>query len=191
MKGTNIVIKDGLKQELKQFAKEVCIGAASYARDTLTDVAYEAFERFYCDYTPVPGGVNTSYRWKFAMPSGIPKEYRRTYNILKYGIEKYDNKHGKIIRGGVILNPNNLLDNYDDTSPEDVFTSIYEFGWHGPMESQVPNMVPTPENLIEQSYDNLCNSVLHTVVRNIIPNVLTDGNYEYLHRKVYRIKKYR
>ena len=190
MKGVNVIIKDGLKNELKDFAKQVCVRAADYARDTLTDIAYEAFERFYCDYTPVPGGINTSYQWKFATPSGVPKEYRRTYNILKYGIEKYDNKHGKIVRGGVILNSNNLLDNYNE-SPEDVFTSIYKFGWHGPMGSRVSNMVPTPEELIEQSYDNLCNSVLSTVVRNEIPNVLTDGNYEYLHRKVYHIGKYR
>ena len=187
MKGTNVIITDGLKENLKDFAKEVCIRAATYARDTLTDVAYEAFERFYCNYTPVMKPVNTLYEWKFETPEGVPKKYRRTYNILKYGIRSFDNLRGKVIRGGVELDPSRLKDNYDNATPTEVFESIYEFGWHGPIWSRIPPMDPTPEQLINQSYDNLCNYVIATVVRSEIPNILQNGNYEYLHRKTYKV----
>ena len=196
MRGVNVIITDGLKNELKNLAEQVCIGAANYAREALTDIAYEAFERFYADYTPRPGGITTSYDWKFVIPRGVPKVYHRTYNILKYGIQSYENKHGKIIRGGVELDPNNLKDNYDQASPTEVFESIYEFGWHGPEESKVPPMVPTPEEFIYNSYDNMCNYVIATVVRSEIPSIIKSGNYEYLRshgisRKVSKIKEVR
>ena len=158
MKGINIIVKDELKQELKQFAKEVCVGAASYTRDALTDAAYEAFERFYCDYTPIPGGVYTSYHFKFAVPQGVPMFYDRTYNVLENGIDKYyENKHGKIIQGGVEINPEWLKDyyNFDTTF---VFQSIYEEGAHG-FGGGIKPMNPTPEELLERNFRSLYNNI--------------------------------
>ena len=182
MKSVNVIIKEELKKELKDLAKQVCIGAAEYSRDILTDAAYEAFERFYCDYTPVPWGLSTTYQFKFAVPQGVPKKYIRTYNVLKYGIEGYDNKSGKVIRGGVVIDPSKLKDNYDDT-PQNVFESIYELGWHGPMGSGVPNMNPTPEELIYKSYNNLCNYGIGLVTNYLVGKTIHSQGYQYLHNR--------
>ena len=167
-KNVTVTIKDELKQELKKFAQQVGVGAASYARDALTDAAYDAFERFYCDYTPIPGGPRTSYKFKFHRPQGNPKVYERTYNVLQNGISKfYENKHGKIIRGGVELSPEDMEEVYEISATQ-VFENIYEHGYHGlaPTRSAIVNgrltvtyedymMRPTPQELIQQAYDNL------------------------------------
>lgn len=178
MKKVNVIIKDELKRELKKFAEQVCIGAATYSRDKLTDIAIESFERFYCDYAPVPGGLYTSYQFQFYRPSGNPKEYDRTYNILRNGIKKYyENKHGKIIRGGVELDIDSLEDNYN-YSPAFVFQTIYEEGRHGPVLG-IPNMNPTPKELIENGYDNLCDNI--DVALDIGVTRAKKETYSYLH----------
>lgn len=178
MKSVNVIIKDELKKELKDFAKQVCVGAASYVRDELTNRAYEVFERFYCDYAPAPYGLGTDYDWKFARPAGTPKYYDRTYNVLRNGIEKfYEDKHGKIIRGGVEINPEWLEDNYD-ISPQFVFESIYEHGWHGPMGSGIPSMSPTPKQLLDRSYLSVYNNV--DVAVGLGVNRAKKGSYSFL-----------
>lgn len=161
MKGVNVIIKKELKKELKDLSKQVVIGAANFTRDALTDAAYEAFERFYCDYAPAPYGLGTNYKWKFYTPSGTPFYYDRTYNILRNGIHKFEEK-GTVKRGGVEINPAWLEDNYRDASADFVFSTIYESGWHGP--GNISPMVPTPEQIIMQKYNVLYNSVVDLVV---------------------------
>lgn len=172
MRGVNVIIKDELKQELKQFSQQVCVGAASYVRDELTNAAYDAFERFYCDYTPIPGGPRTSYKFKFHVPTGNPVVYERTYNVLQNGINKfYENKHGKIIRGGVELSPSDMKEVYDIPATQ-VFENIYEHGYHGLASVRTDEtngqltitydnygMRPTPEELLERSYTSLYNNI--------------------------------
>ena len=178
MKKVSVTIKDELKRELKHFAEQVCVGAAAYTRDKLTDVAIASFERFYCDYAPVPSGLYTSYHFKFFTPSGNPKEYDRTYNILRNGIKKYyENKHGKIVRGGVELDVSNLEDNYN-YSPAFVFQTIYEGGQHGPAPG-IPNMNPTPQELIEKEYNDIYNDI--GIISEIGITRAKKGSYSYLH----------
>lgn len=188
MKGVNVIIKKGLKKELKDLSKQVVIGAANASRDMLTDAAYEAFERFYCDYAPAPYGLGTSYKWKFYTPSGTPWDYDRTYNILRNGIHKFEEK-GTVRRGGVEINPDWLEDNYEDASADFVFSTIYESGWHGPRD--IPPMVPTPEQIIMQKYDYIRNSVIDFVVYNEASYFVRECTYLHSHgitRNVRRLK---
>ncbi len=157
MRGVNVIIKKELKEELKNLSKQVVIGAANYTRDTLTDAAYEAFERFYCDYSPAPYGLGTNYRWKFYTPVGTPYYYDRTYNVLRNGIHKFESK-GTIKRGGVELNPDWLEEVYDDASPALVFYEIYEGGRHGYF-GDIPSMTPAPEELIDSAYYDIIDNV--------------------------------
>jgi len=168
MRGVNIIIKKELKKELKNLGKRVVARAADYTRDALTDAAYEAFERFYCDYTPAPYGLGTNYRWKFYTPSGTPRDYDRTYNILRNGIHKFEEK-GKVRRGGVEINPDWLEDNYKDASASLVFDTIYESGWHGPGHG-IPSMSPTPQEIINTKY----NTILNYKVGNVIYDTIDD-----------------
>jgi len=155
---TKIEIKDDLKRELKDFAKQVCVGAAAYTRDALTDAAYEVFERFYCSYTPRDGSINTTYEWKFYTPDGVPFSYHRTYNILLNGINKfYENKHGKIIRGGVELSPESMKDLYNIPTI-DVFNHIIE-GYHGLPSQGLPIMKPSPNEIINNKQQELINNL--------------------------------
>lgn len=169
MRGVNVIIKKELKKELRDLSKQVVIGAANFTRDALTDAAYEAFERFYCDYAPAPYGLGTNYRWKFYMPSGTPIYYDRTYNILRNGIHKFEEK-GTIRRGGVEINPDWLEDNYREASADFVFSTMYESGWHGP--GIVPPMVPTPEQLIMKKYDTIRSNVIDLVIWDEVDNFI-------------------
>ena len=176
---TKVTVTDDLKKELKDFAHEIGVRAAVYAREELTTAAYEAFERFYCDYTPVPGGLYTSYKFKYYKPSGNPIYYDRTYNVLRNGIKKfYENKHGKIIRGGVQINPDWLEEVYDhNLSPKFVFDNIYELGLHGGSNKGIPPMVPTPEQYIQRKYDTLINSSIGLFIYDEIDAIKSSGKY--------------
>ena len=175
-----ITVTKGLRQDLKNFSQQLCSRAANFTRETLTAVAYEAFERFYCDYTPVPSGLYTSYHFKYYKPSGNPFYYDRTYNILRNGIKGFKNKHGKIIHGGVELNPDWLEDVYEDTTPQFVFETIYENGWHGVPGNGIPNMSPTPQEIITRGYDTLYNKAIDLFIYNEIDSVISDNKYSYL-----------
>ena len=176
-----VTITDGLKNDLKDFSKQLCSRAADFARETLTTAAYEAFERFYCDYAPFPSGLYTSYHFKYYKPTGNPFYYDRTYNILRNGIKGFkEDKHGKIIRGGVQINPDWLEDVYKDATPQFVFETIYEDGWHGVPGNGVPNMSPTPQEYLLRNYNSLCSRAIDLFVYDEIDSILKDGNFEYL-----------
>lgn len=177
MKGINVIIRKELKKELRDLSKRVTHGAADYVRDMLVDAAYEAFERFYCDYTPAHYGLGTSYQWKFYKPSGTPLHYDRTYNILENGIRKFEDKRGNIIRGGVEINPDWLKDVYEKQTPQFVFETIYEDGWHGVPNNGIPNMSPTPEEIIKRKYNTIYNSVIDVVIEDEIQDYINGCSY--------------
>ena len=177
MRGVNVIIKKELEKELKDLSKQVVIGAANFTRDALTDAAYEAFERFYCDYAPAPYGLGTNYKWKFHTPSGTPWDYDRTYNILRNGIHKFEEK-GTVRRGGVEINPN-LLDDVYDYSPELLFDNIYESGWHGVMGNGIPSMSPTPKEIIEEKYDFILNHAVNDMIMSMVNTYVDKSTYLY------------
>ena len=163
-----VTVKKELKDDLKRYAKDVCVGAAAYVRDTLTNTAYEAFERYYCDYTPVPGVFPCTYSWKYNEPDGHPKYYVRTFNVLTNKVinKFYENKHGKIIRGGVELIASNMEKNYNIPATT-VFENI-SAGYHGLPASYVngqlindaiPDMKPAPNDIVYDKYKELCNDL--------------------------------
>ena len=181
-----VTIKDELIKELNNFSKEVCVGAAAYVRDTLTDTAYEAFERYYCDYQPVSGGYPCSYSWKFFTPEGHPTDYVRTFNVLTNKVIQkfYENKHGKIIRGGVELVPENMKENYDipasaSSERNNVFANI-SAGYHGlpAPYNKIPDMNPSPQEIVMKKHNDLCNDLI--TLENIGVTRAKKGSYTYL-----------
>jgi len=158
MKSANVIITDDLKEDLNILARQIKVGMAGYVRDNLTKTTYAAFERFYCTYTPRNGDINTTYDWKFFIPNGVPYKYKRTYNILLNGIDKfYENKHGKIIYGGVRISPENMEEVYS-VPAIDIFNNIYESGYHGFPGQGLPVMNTSPEKIINMKYDWLLNN---------------------------------
>ena len=179
-KKVTIEVKDKLKEDLKNYAHLVCVGAASYVRDTLTQTAYEAFERYYCHYAPVIGSYPCTYKnWTYE-PQGHPVEYVRTFNVLTSNVIKkfYENKHGKIIRGGVELIPSNMKENYN-ISAETVFANI-SAGYHGLPSpyNNIEDMKPAPNEIVYQKYKELCND--KNTFRNVGILRARTGNYTYL-----------
>lgn len=162
MRGINIIIKDELKQELEDFATDVSMRAAKYVRDLLTTKTYEAFERYYFSYQPVIGSYPCNYSWQFSKytPIGHPIFYVRTFNVLTNKVIKgyYENKHGKIMRGGVQLLPENMEENYN-ISASSVFANISS-GYHGLPEpyNDIPDMKPSPETIVNNERKRLINN---------------------------------
>ena len=154
-------IKPELITDLKNFAHQVCAGAAATARDILYNTTVEAFERFYCDYTPVEGGFSCDYIWKFSAPTGHPIEYVRTFNVLENDVinKYYENKHGKIVRGGVELLPDNMEERYNISAAQ-VFGNISS-GYHGLPEpyNSIPDMNPSPERIVNMKRNEIISNV--------------------------------
>lgn len=138
-----VIISKQLYDDLNKYGKNFCVGMATKVRDTLTTSAAIAIESFYQDYTP--------------------KYYKRHYyNFRENSFRKYyENKHGRIIRGGVELSPERMDHIYRD-STEEVFDMVYA-GYHGVASgfnepytfTPVHVMNPTPLEIIENSRNNI------------------------------------
>ena len=174
-------IKPELIADLTDFSHQVCVGAAAFVRDTLYNTTIEAFERFYCDYTPVSGSYPCSYNWKFVIPDGQPKEYIRTFNILENKVvNKFnENKHGKIIRGGIRLLPDKMEERYN-ISAADVFGNISS-GYHGlpAPYNNIPDMDPAPERIVNMKLDEILSNVDITCGTPGLDRAMSK-NYKYL-----------
>lgn len=146
-KNVTVTVSDQLYNDLKRYGKNFCVGMATKVRDNLTMSAAVAIESFYEDYTP--------------------KYYKRHYyNFRENSFRKfYENKHGKIIRGGVELSPEMMDDIYKD-SKEEVFDMVFA-GYHGVASgfnepytfTPVHVMRPSPLELIEESRNNIVNHI--------------------------------
>lgn len=142
-----VTISKDLYNDLKQYGKNFCVGMATKVRDNLTLSTAVAIESFYEDYTPL------YYK-------------RHYYNFRENSFKKfYENKHGKIIRGGVELSPD-AMDNIYKDPKEEVFDMVYA-GYHGVASgynepytfTPVPIMRPSPLELIEESRNNIVKNI--------------------------------
>ena len=142
-----VTVSKELYNDLERYGRNFCIGMATQVRDNLTLSAAVAIESFYEDYTP--------------------RYYKRHYyNFRERSFKKfYENKHGRIIRGGVELTPNALDDIYKD-SKEEVFDMVFA-GYHGVASgfnepytfTPVHIMQPSPMEIISNSQATIINHI--------------------------------
>lgn len=130
MKKNKVTISMNLEKELDDYLTEFSVGMAAFVRDEMHECTKHAIDAFYNNYRP---------------KNKEPLFYNRNYyNFRNNSFSKYyENKHGKIIRGGVELTPGNMDDIYR-ADTDYVFNLVYA-GYHGSvwtLPNEIKNVPP-------------------------------------------------
>lgn len=168
-KYNTVFIDNELMKELDKYATNYSIGMSQEISKELTETTQKAIDLFYDDYIPI--GYNRHYD-----------------NFKKRSFKKYyENKHGSIIRGGVQLSSERMINYYWSFSQKGnnyypagsssnltdyVFNLVYS-GYHGNIgmifgqngeNAQYdvnipPRMNPSPLEIIINERDKMINNV--------------------------------
>lgn len=149
MAKTKVRISSTFKDEIKDYARNICKNGAIDAREKMYSSARNAINAFYDHY--------------------YPRSYTRTNSLLRLSYSKYyRNDNNKKYFGGVALDPTKMTGTYysvvslETIDPIIPFSLAYFEGSHGKIENFdiepqfiPPKMKPTPYDLIMNDFKNL------------------------------------